>query len=166
MVLIIEVLREASLRLPQPMGPTIGIIGAIVVGTAVVKAGFVSPQIIVIITLTALSFYTGPVYDLTGSWRLINMALLLTAASLGLFGIVLLTMALVGSLTQMTSFGVPYLVPYAPWRIQDLKDYLVRAPWVDLRQRLSSSRPLDVTRSRPGTVPEIPHLRQTQKESP
>ncbi len=166
MIIIIEILREASLRLPKPMGTTIGIIGAIVVGTAVVKAGFVSPQIIVIITLTALSFYTGPVYELTGTWRLLNVAMLFAADILGIFGIVLLTMALVGSLTRMTSFGTPYFVPYTPVRLQDLKDYLVRAPWVLLRQRLSSSRPLDATQSRHGTVSEVPHLRQTQKESP
>ncbi|AUW92835.1 spore germination protein [Sulfobacillus thermotolerans] len=166
MVIIIEILREASLRLPKPMGTTIGIIGAIVVGTAVVKAGFVSPQIIVIITLTALSFYTGPVYDLTGSWRLINMALLVTADIFGIFGIVLLTMTLIGSLIQMTSFGTPYFVPYAPFRIKDFKDYLVRAPYDMLRQRPSSARPLNTVLSRHGSVQEIPHLRQTQKERP
>ncbi|NMP22041.1 hypothetical protein HIJ39_06700 [Sulfobacillus sp. DSM 109850] len=130
MILIIEILREAALRLPKALGTTIGTVGAIVVGTAVVKAGFVSPQIIVVMTLTALSFFTAPSYDLTGTWRLVSWVILVSAFIYGVYGIVLATLGLTIKLVTETSFGVPYLTPLAPFRPVDWVDTLRRAPGV------------------------------------
>jgi spore germination protein KA len=141
MVFVIEILREAALRLPKNLGPTIGTVGAIVVGTAVVRAGVVSPQIIVLITLTALAFYSAPVYDLTGTWRLVNFAMLVSAGLLGLTGIVLTTLLLVGELTRLSSFGTPYFEPWAPFRLRDWMDAVVRLPWALLHQRPTAERP-------------------------
>ncbi|WP_028963300.1 spore germination protein [Sulfobacillus thermosulfidooxidans] len=160
MVVIVEVLREAALRLPKPMSTTIGTVGAIVVGTAVVKAGFVSPQIIVVITLTALSFYSVPVYELTGTWRLVNVVMLLVSAVMGILGILLVTLLLIGTLSAMTSFGTPYFEPATPFRRTDWKDYLIRLPWTVLRTRLSAARPLAIVTSQHEKVPEPVHLKR------
>lgn len=143
MIFAIEILREAALRLPKVLATTIGTVGAIVLGTAVVKAGIVSPQIIVLITLTALAFYSAPVYDLTGSWRLVNFTMLGAAAALGLFGITLVSMLLIIELSRLTSFGTPYFEPWAPFRPRDWGDALIRLPWSLLSRRPSSARPLD-----------------------
>jgi spore germination protein KA len=145
MILILETLREAAFRLPKVLGTTIGTVGAIVVGTSVVSAGIVSPQVIVVITLTALSFFTAPVYELTGTWRLVNLAMLLTAAYLGVVGIVLTTMLVLSEITSMTSFGVPYFAPWAPLRLREWADTLLRLPWQSLRWRPADPRPLDRT---------------------
>ncbi|OLZ11360.1 spore germination protein [Sulfobacillus thermosulfidooxidans] len=160
MVVIVEVLREAALRLPKPMSTTIGTVGAIVVGTAVVKAGFVSPQIIVVITLTALSFYSVPVYELTGTWRIVNVVMLLVSAVMGILGILLVTLLLIGMLSAMTSFGTPYFEPATPFRRTDWKDYLIRVPWTVLRTRLSAARPLAIVTSQHEKVPEPVHLKR------
>jgi hypothetical protein len=161
MIFTIEILREAALRLPKVLGTTIGTVGAIVVGTAIVKAGIVSPQIIVLITLTALAFYSAPVYELTGTWRLVNFAMLLGAATLGLLGIVLVTVVLVVELTRLTSFGVPYFEPWAPFRPADWADVLWRLPWYRYHRRPTSARPRDTGWARaPSTLP--PHLRWGQ----
>ncbi len=137
MILIIEILREAALRLPKALGTTIGTVGAIVVGTAVVKAGFVSPQIIVVMTLTALSFFTAPSYDLTGTWRLVSWVILVSAF---IYGIVLATLGLTIKLVTETSFGVPYLTPLAPFRPADWVDTLWRAPWSAYTDRATTAR--------------------------
>jgi hypothetical protein len=142
MVFIIEILREAALRLPKNLGPTIGTVGAIVVGTAIVKAGVVSPQIIVLITLTALAFYSAPVYDLTGTWRLVNFAMLIAAGVFGLTGIIFVTLLLIGELTRLSSFGTPYFEPWAPFRLIDWRDAVLRLPWPLLRHRPTGARPL------------------------
>jgi hypothetical protein len=113
------------------------------VGTAIVKAGIVSPQIIVLITLTALAFYSAPVYELTATWRLVNFAMLAGAALFGLLGIVVVTLWLVGELTRLSSFGSPYFEPWAPFRARDWRDMLVRLPWASLRTRPTTARPQD-----------------------
>jgi spore germination protein KA len=140
MVLVIEILREAAMRLPKTLGTTIGTVGAIVVGTAVVKAGLVSPQVIVVMTLTALAFFSTPVYELSGAWRLVGFVMMLTAAVLGLFGILLVTVFLVAELISMQSFGVPYLDPVAPLRAADLGATVPRPPWRMWTHRLTLSR--------------------------
>lgn len=142
MVFVIEVLREAALRLPKTLSVTIGTVGAIVVGTAVVKAGLVSPQMIVVITLTALSFYSAPVYELTGTWRVVNFLMLLAGAVVGVYGLVLVTVWLIGSLISLTSFGVPYFAPIAPFRAPDWRDLLLRVPWTWWRRRLTTAHPV------------------------
>ncbi|MCL4494639.1 MAG: spore germination protein [Firmicutes bacterium] len=163
MVLVVEILREAALRLPQAMSTTIGTVGAIVVGTAVVKAGYVSPQIIVVMTLTALSFFSVPVYELTGTWRVVNGVMLLISAVLGILGIMLATLFLGGLLMSMTSFGTPYLSPVAPLRLKDWKDYLMRTPWASIRSHLSTSRPLSATWNDTPTAQEPPNLKKSRE---
>lgn len=143
MILTIELLREAAVRLPSPLGVTIGTVGAIVVGTAVVKAGLVSAQIIVVMTLAALSFFTAPVYELTATWRLMALVMLVAAFLYGLYGMLLGALWLSGLLIDAQSYGVPYLVPYSPWRGADVGDTLWRGPWTHLRQRLTAARAED-----------------------
>jgi spore germination protein KA len=144
MILVVEILREAAVRLPKVLATTIGTVGAIVVGTAVVKAGFVSPQIIVLMTFTALSLFSVPTYELLASWRLVSWAILLAAFVLGIYGIVCVTLALTLELVGLRSFGVPYLVPFSPWRPKDWPNTVARIPWTFLGRRPTSSRAQDL----------------------
>ncbi|MBX5466119.1 MAG: spore germination protein [Firmicutes bacterium] len=152
MILIIEILRESALRLPKLLSTTIGTVGAIVVGTAVVKAGLVSPQMIVVITLTALSLFSTPVYEMIGAWRFIAFALLLAGATLGLLGILLVTMGYIAEITTMQTFGTPYFTPWAPFRWNDWKDAVLRLPWSLMRTRPTAGRPVRPLWQRPVPV--------------
>lgn len=158
MVVVIEILREAALRLPSVLSTTIGTVGAIIVGTVVVKAGMVSPQMIFVITLTALSFYTVPVYELTGTWRIVNFIMLMAAAITGIYGLVLVTVWLIGTLISLESFGTPYFAPIAPFRLHDWSDFLLRLPWTRMRERLSTARPSHPTFMGPSIHEPPPHL--------
>ncbi|NMP21200.1 spore germination protein [Sulfobacillus sp. DSM 109850] len=140
MILVIETLREAALRLPKVLSTTIGTVGAIVVGTAVVKAGLVDTQIIVIMTLTALSLFSTPVYELTGTWRAIGFLMLVAALYFGILGIALVTIGVIGVLVDMKSFGTPYLEPWAPFRVADWKDGVIRMPWTTMDRRWTGPR--------------------------
>jgi hypothetical protein len=155
MVFVIEILREAAMRLPKTLGTTIGTVGAIVVGTAVVKAGLVSPQVIVVMTLTALAFFSTPVYELSGAWRLVGFVMMVVAAVLGLFGILIVTVVLIGELISLQSFGVPYLDPVAPLRGADLGATVPRPPWKVWTHRLTVSKRREgqVTPSSPTEAP-------------
>ena len=58
-----ELIREAGLRVPSPIGPTIGIVGAIVLGQAAVSAGIVSPILIIVVAITGISSFAIPDYS-------------------------------------------------------------------------------------------------------
>jgi spore germination protein KA len=144
MILVVEILREAALRLPTVLASTIGTVGAIVVGTSVVKAGFVSAQIIVVMTMTALSLFSGPAYELIASWRMLNWVMLLSAFVLGIYGMLLSALWLSIELVSLSSFGTPYFAPFSPWRPKDWANFLWRTPWAYLRRRLTESRTQDL----------------------
>lgn len=144
MILVIEVLREAAVRLPKVLATTLGTVGAIVVGTAVVKAGFVSPQIIVLMTFTALSLFSVPTYELLATWRFMSWGVLVGAFVLGIYGVMLVTLAMSVELVSLTSFGTPYLSPLSPWRPKDWENFTWRVPWRALRRRLTEGRATDL----------------------
>lgn len=160
MILVIETLREAALRLPKVLGTTIGTVGAIVVGTAVVKAGLVDTQIIVIMTLTALSLFATPVYELTATWRVMGFAMLTAGFVLGIVGIVLATMAFVAVLADMRSFGAPYFAPWAPFRVRDWGNAVWRLPWTRITVRPTAPRPQQKSWRIPRPVRSRPLLRR------
>jgi len=136
MTIILEILQEAGLRLPKPIGQTIGIVGALIIGDAAVKAGLVSPMMVIIIGLTAVASYAIPYYDLSIAVRLIRFPLMILAGILGFFGVSVGLYVIAIHLLSLRSFGVPYLSPIAPLRIRALlQDTFVRAPWWALKRR-------------------------------
>lgn len=158
MILIIEILRESALRLPKALTSTLGTVGAIVVGTAVVKAGLVDPQIIVILTLTALSLFSTPVYELTGAWRIVSFAMLASATVLGILGIVVVSVMVMTVIIDMQSFGTPYFAPWTPFRIKEIQDAFVRPPWTTFKTRWRGFRALHIAWRRPSPWSDRPHL--------
>ncbi|WP_093230913.1 spore germination protein [Thermoflavimicrobium dichotomicum] len=146
MEMSVEVLREASIRLPGPVGPTIGIVGALVIGDAAVRAGLVSPAMVIVVGLTTISSYANPNYNAAISVRLIRFPLMILAAIFGLYGIMLGLMLLLIHLVQLRSFGVPYMAPYAPLNRSDFKDTLIRVPWKWMNKRPSFFHPEDERR--------------------
>jgi len=124
-----EVLREAGVRLPRPVGQAVSIVGALVIGEAAVGAGLVSPAMVIVVALTAIASFTIPSYSGSFAVRLLRFPIMVAAAALGLFGIMAALLALLIHLCSLRSFGVPYLSPIAPTSWRDLKDIVVRAPW-------------------------------------
>lgn len=139
---IIEVLREAALRLPKELSNTLGTVGAIVVGTAIVKAGIVSPLMIVIITLTALGLFTSPSYEMAVPWRVLFWVLIVVSYFLGLYGIILALLLILAHLASLEVFGVPYLSPFGPYHGRDMRDTFVRFPEPMMAKRPTSLQPL------------------------
>ncbi|MDH7480169.1 MAG: spore germination protein, partial [Syntrophomonadaceae bacterium] len=128
MEITFEILREAGIRLPRPFGQTISIVGAVVIGSAAVSASLVSPAMIVVVALTAIASYTVPSLSLGTAVRALRFPMMVAAAFLGLFGIMLALSVLTLHLSSLRTFGVPYLSPLAPLTLGDLKDTLVRVP--------------------------------------
>ncbi|GAB6153462.1 spore germination protein [Desulfosporosinus burensis] len=147
MTVTLEILQEAGLRLPKPIGQTIGIVGALIIGEAAVSAGLVSPLMVIIIGLTAVASYAIPTFDLGLAVRLMRFPLMVLAGILGFFGVAVGLYAILIHVLSLRSFGVPYLSPIAPLRIRAfLQDTFVRAPWWALKRR---PQLMDVEEPRP-----------------
>lgn len=135
MVISMEVLREATLRLPQQVGGALSIVGVLVVGQAAVAAGFVSPITVVIIALTTIGSFATPAYNAAIALRILRFILILLAGIFGLYGIVLGLILILNHMLALRSFGVPYWSPYAPFILQGMKDAPIRAPlWSNVRR--------------------------------
>ncbi|RIV16692.1 spore germination protein, partial [Alicyclobacillaceae bacterium I2511] len=136
-----EALREAGLRLPKAIGSTISIVGALVIGEAAVQAGIVAAPIVVIVAVTGLASYTIPRYNFAISIRMLRFPLIILAGTLGIFGVFMGLLAIIIHLSDLRSFGVPYLSPIAPFDRAALNGTLVRAPhWLILRRPLQNSK--------------------------
>lgn len=129
MEITFEILREAGLRLPRPIGATVSIVGGLVIGQAAVQAGIVSPPMVIAVSLTAISSFATPTFDIAISSRLLRFAIMICAASFGFFGIMLALMGILVHLCSLRSFGVPYMAPFGPFVPSNLGDTLIRAPW-------------------------------------
>lgn len=135
MEIVFEVLREAGIRLPTPIGPTISIVGALVIGEASVQAGIISAPIIIVVALTGIASFLIPKVGMNYAIRLLRFPIIALAGMFGLYGIFAGLLAILIHLVNLESAGVPYMAPIAPFKKEGLADVLVRAPsWVLYRR--------------------------------
>lgn len=135
MEITLEILREAGVRLPKPIGQTIGIVGGLVIGEAAVAAGIVSPVMVIVVAVTAIASFTLPSYAFGIVTRILRFVIMIAASVLGLFGVVLVFLVICIHMVNLKSFGVPYLTPISPMFTGDWKDLVLRAPVTFLRKR-------------------------------
>ncbi|MGG4219134.1 spore germination protein [Paenibacillus jamilae] len=131
----IEILREAGIRLPKPIGPAMGIVGGLVIGDAAVNAGIVSPFLVIVVAVTAISSFSIPTYSAGITLRLLRFVGMFFAAVLGMFGTILFFLLICIHLTKLKSFGVPYVTPISPMRLSDWKDLYIRVPISLMKRR-------------------------------
>lgn len=124
-----EMLREAGIRLPRAVGPAVSIVGALIIGDAAVRAGLVSTPMVVIIASTGIASFVSPSYNAGLIVRIARFGFLLAAASLGFLGIMILLVIMLTRMVSLSSFGHPYVSPFAPFNVAHLSDILVRRPW-------------------------------------
>ncbi|WP_078431606.1 spore germination protein [Metabacillus halosaccharovorans] len=147
MELTIELIREAGIRLPSRIGQTIGIVGGLVIGDAIVQAGLISTTMIVVVALTAISSYSVPSHGMSDAVRLLRFPFMLLASSFGFIGISFGFIVVLAHLCKLESFGTPYFAPFAPFRMKDLKDTFMRLPIWKMNTRPLDPKPKDMIQS-------------------
>jgi spore germination protein KA len=140
-----ELIREAGVRVPSIIGPTIGIVGALILGQAAVAASIVSPVLIIIIAITALASFVVPNFNASFTIRILRFILIILAGILGFFGIAFGVFVIILHLANLNSFGVPFLTPLAPYRPSN-KDRIARPLGYQQALRPFYLRPLDLIR--------------------
>ncbi|WP_405728371.1 spore germination protein [Anaerotignum sp.] len=134
MELAFELLREAGIRLPSPVSSTIGIVGGIIIGSAAVEAGIVSPVVVIVAALTGICTFVIPNVSVVSGLRISKYLVIAMAAVFGLFGVWAALLLLLGHLSGLTSYGIPYLYPYCASSVNDDRD------WEDSIFRLPPSK--------------------------
>ena len=156
-----EILREAGVRLPRPVGPAISFVGALVIGEAAVTAKLVSPIMVVVVALTAIASFTIPSLEGSIAIRLVRFPIIFLAGALGLFGVMVALLAILIHLCALRSFGVPFLSPIAPLSLRDMKDSFVRFPWWAMFTRPRMNRSGEPVRQDFFQKPRTPPPRKT-----
>ena len=138
MELAFELLREAGIRLPSPVSSTIGIVGGIIIGSAAVEAGIVSPVVVIVSALTGICTFVIPNVSIVSALRISKYLVILSAAVFGLFGVWAALLLLLGHLAGLTSYGIPYLYPFCASSVNgdvDWEDSIFRLPLPKMKGR-------------------------------
>lgn len=129
-----ELIREAGVRIPTVIGPTIGIVGALILGQAAVAASVVSPILVIIVAITGLGSFAIPNYSLSFSLRILRFGFIILAAGFGFYGIAVGLFVMVMQMCGQKSFGVPFMSPVAPYRPTS-GDVVTRYPYYMMNEK-------------------------------
>ncbi len=122
-----EIMREAGLRIPKPLGHAVSIVGALVIGESAVSAGIISSSSLMVVAAAAIcSYVTAALYP---PIMVLRFAFVIVGGIFGLWGIVLLACILLINMCGKTSFGVPYMSSLAPFSWRRMRDVFVRDGW-------------------------------------
>ncbi|MCL1900807.1 MAG: spore germination protein [Firmicutes bacterium] len=151
-VLIFEILSEASIRMPKYVSMSLSIVGSLVLGQTAVTAGIISTPTLLIMALSALSLYSAP--ELVGTLSILRIVFIFLAGALGIFGIMLGVIFLASYVVSLESYGAPYFAPYAPIVAADLKDGIFKKELIEMQTRPKSFKQNNDIRLKMPKTPE------------
>lgn len=142
-----ELIREASIRVPEPIGSTLGIVGGIILGQAAVSANIVSPILIIIVAITGIGSFAVPNFSIAFSFRILRFFYIFLGSMAGIVGIFIGIFIHMGILCNTVSFGVLYMSSTDSSTKCSLIDNFFRPPlWIlggkpkNLKTKCSKSR--------------------------
>jgi spore germination protein KA len=132
-----EILREATVRLPKQVGGALSIVGVLVIGQAAVEAGLSSPITVVVIALTTIGSFATPAYTAAFALRMLRFPIIILSGLFGLYGVMIGIIYIFNHMLSIKSFGVPYMAPVSPEDYQGMKDVVIRSPlwWMPKRPK-------------------------------
>ncbi len=145
-ILLFEVIREASVRMPRAVGMAMSIVGALVLGETAVKAGIISSPAVMITALSSIALYVAPNQE--GTLTLLRVAFTALGGLGGMYFMLVGMLYLVLYLCSMGGFGTPYLAPLAPFVPGDLKDSFYRASLLRMNERPKSIKNINPHRQK------------------
>lgn len=135
-LLLFEIIREASVRMPRAVGMAMSIVGALVLGDTAVNAGIISPPAVMITALSSIALFTVP--NMIGPMSVLRLLFTIAGGLTGLFGLIISVLFTFHYVSSLNGYGSPYLAPFAPLVYSDFKDAIERAPFRDMKKRPKS----------------------------
>lgn len=130
-----EILRESDIRKPASMGTSVSILGGLILGDAAVSAGIISPIMIIVISISAISGLAFSSVEMIYALRWWRFIMLFLAMFFGLFGIFVGFIILLASLVTTSSENLPYLAPFSPFIKEEIKDTIIKGSHKRIRFR-------------------------------
>ncbi len=150
MELAFELIKEASVRVPSPVGSSLGIIGGLILGQAAVEANIVSPISIIVVAIAGLGAFAAPSVALSRSLSVIRFAFIFFGAIAGMIGIAFAFFVGTAYLASSVNFNVPFLSPITPKEgTSSVEAVLVKPIWKKER------RPANLKTQNPVKQPHI-----------
>jgi len=146
-IVLFEIIREASLRKPDTIGDSMTIVGSLIIGTTIVESGLVSYAAIIVGSITTISSFLLSNSRINIAARLYKFVFMIIGATLGFYGTTLAFIILITHLVSLTSFNQAYLAPMAPFNLSDQKDQIFKLPLWKMRKRPKIFGALDSVRS-------------------
>lgn len=146
-IILFEIIREASLRKPDAIGDSMTIVGSLIIGTTIVESGIVSYAAIIVGSVTTISSFLLSSSRINVAARLYNLIFMIIGATLGFYGMTLAFIILITHLASVTSFNQAYLAPMAPFNLSDQKDQIIKMPLQRMKKRPKIFNTLDPVRS-------------------
>ncbi|ULL16220.1 spore germination protein [Paenibacillus sp. H1-7] len=143
LLLLLEIFREAGVRLPSSIGQILTVVGGLVIGDAAIRSGLVSPSVVVVGAITAVSGATLVNQSLSTVISIVRLVIFLLSAFLGMYGMILSLILLLFYMSKLQSFGVPYLAPLSPVSFKDLAISFLKIPYNKMKKRPSNLSTLD-----------------------
>jgi len=143
LLMLLEIFREAGVRLPSSIGQTLTVVGGLIIGDASIRAGLVSPSVVVVGAITAVTSVTLVNQSLSTIVSVIRLAIFLVSSIIGMYGLILCLILFVAYLSKLHSFGLPYLAPISPLNVKDLATSYLRIPWTKIKTRPGIIHPID-----------------------
>jgi spore germination protein KA len=123
-----ELIREAGIRMPSPIGSTLGIVGGLILGQSAVSAKIVSPLMIIIIAITGIGSFATSDYSLSWTSRILRLVFIVLGALMGLYGIAIGIFLYSVLLAAQKSFGVPFLSPTPKVGSKNMSNAIIQNP--------------------------------------
>src|SRR5690606_35739292 len=126
-------------------GGTIGVVGGLIIGDAAIRAGITSPAMIVVIAISTISTFTLVNQSLVNAVSILRIGFILLTAILGLFGLLMSVFLTIVFLSNIRTFGVPYMNISTDLSFKTIMESFFRLPQNFYTTRPKMMKPTDPT---------------------
>lgn len=134
MFISFEILRESDYRIPNVSNSALSIVGALILGEAAVNAGIVSPIMIIIVAITAISALVIVEPELSNAVKWYRILFMLGGTTIGIFGIFIVFIIFTTNLCSINSYGKSFTMPFTPIN-SDIKNSIIKFPLLKRNKR-------------------------------
>lgn len=138
--ILLEIVKEAGLRLPKSIGHSVSLVAALIVGDAAIKFGILGSPVVIVAAISAICGFVVP--SLYQPVTILRILFILAGGVLGPLGLVLLLMLTLFNICSINSFGMPYTAPLTPYSAAALRDGILRESWRSMSGRVFTIKDL------------------------